>query len=126
MPFTVDQLLLTDEREAQLIAALANTGETDPLGRCINEAMADVARFTRGYVIDQTSLDGWTRSLALWKAYSVIEGGVPDEIEKANKAALDELTAIAAGKRPNLARIDDGAAQSTSTGGWGSDCKICT
>lgn len=124
MSFTADQLLLTDERKTQLIAALANTGLADPLGTCITEATADVDRYTAGYTIAQSSLDGWIRALALWKAFTVASLGVPDDIQKAYDAAITELKDIALGKRPNLPRTDEADDPNTSTGTWGSATKI--
>ena len=119
---TIAQLLLTDERQTQLTSALASTGLADPLARCITEAEADVARFTAGYVIAQDSLDGWTRAIALWKAFTVAELGVPDDIQKAYDAAVGELKDIALGKRPNLPREDVGS--TPERGAWGSSTKI--
>lgn len=124
MALTVDQLLLTDDRKTQLIAALANTGEDEPLERCIAEAEADVARYTAGFTIAQSSLDGWARIIALWKAYLLAELGVPEDIALAYKDAKEELTAIAEGKRPNLPRPTDADTPAPSTGNWGSREKI--
>lgn len=124
MSFTADKLMLTDNRREQLTAALANTDLDDPLATCIAEAEADVARFTAGYTIDQSSLDGWIRALALWKAFVVAELGVPEDIQKAYDEAIAELKDIALGKRPNLPRTDDAEDNNTSTGNWGSDTKI--
>jgi len=119
---TTSQLLLTDDRQAQLTSALANTGLADPLGKCLSEAEADVARFTAGYAIAQDSLDGWTRAIALWKAFTVAELGVPDDIQKAYDAALAELKDIALGKRPNLPRSEP--VPTPNPGAWGSAARI--
>ena len=124
MAFTVDQLLLKDDRKAQLIAALAGTGQADPLGKCISEAVADVVRLTKGYVVDQDSLDGWTRNIALWKAYTAAENEMPANIKDAHDSALKELSAIAAGQRPNLPRVELTNAPAVSTGQWGGNQKI--
>lgn len=126
MALTVDQLLLTDDRKTQLIAALENTGEDEPLERCIAEAEADVARLTAGYTIAQSSLDGWARVIALYKAFLAAELGIPEDIATAYKDVKEELTAIAEGKRPNLPREedDDETTPSPSTGSWGSKDKI--
>ena len=124
MAFTIEKLLLTDERKTQLTAALANTGQSDPLGQCITEATADVARYTAGYVIEEAASDGWTRAIALWKAFTVAELAVPDDIKAAYDEAMKELIAISKGERPNLPRVDDGEEQASSTGAWGSEAKI--
>lgn len=102
MAFLPDQLLLPPDKQAQLEAALANTGQPDPLGLCCAEAEADVARLTAGYLIERACLDGFIRALALWKAYTLAETAVPDAIQKSYDAAMAELRAIAAGQRPNL------------------------
>ena len=119
---TPAQLLLTDERQTQLTAALANTGLDDPLAQCIAEAAADVARLTAGYVIADESLAGWTRALALWKAFTIAELGVPEDIEKAYDAAVAELRDIAQGRRPNLPHAE--ASPAADAGAWGSQRRI--
>lgn len=124
MPFTPDQLLFTATKQAQLTAALANTGVEDPLQLCCEEAEADVARLTTGYTIAQESLDGWIRAVALWKAYTLAETGVPDAVQKSYDAAMAELRDIAAGKRPNLPRTDAEEDPSSSVGTWGSRTKL--
>lgn len=121
---TPDQLLLTADKAAQLTAALANTGYDDPLQLCCTEAAADVDRLTAGYTLAQASLDGWTRAIALWKAYTLAETGVPDALQKSYDAAMTELKDIAAGKRPNLPRTDDADTPASSTGHWGSRTKL--
>ena len=119
---TPSQLLLTDDRQSQLTTALANTGIPDPLAQCISEAEADVARYTAGYVIAQESRDGWTRAIALWKAYTAAELGVPDDIQKSYEATIEELKDIAQGKRPNLPRPD--ITPAPGQGAWGSRRRI--
>ena len=118
---TVDQLLLTATRSAQLTAALANTGIPDPLAACLAEAEADVARFTAGYTIEEDAVTSFVRPLALRKAYALC-GPVPSDIEKEHQSALEELRAIAEGKRLNLPRADTG--QQKPSGAWGSDTQI--
>lgn len=122
---TVTDLLLTDDRQEQLTAALANTGIAEPLVLCLTEAAADVARFTAGYVIAQSSLNGWTRALALWKAFTLAELGVPEDVQKAYEAAMDELTAIAKGERPNIPQTPV-TTPPASAGAWGSRDKLPT
>jgi hypothetical protein len=125
MSFTPDQLLLTPDKAAQLTAALANLTEADPLQLCCTEAEADVTRYTTGYVIAQESLDGYTRAIALWKAYTLAEIGVPEAIQKAYEAAIGQLKDIATGKIPNTPRTPaEEELPSSDTGGWGSRSKI--
>lgn len=125
MAFTLDQLLLTPDKATQLTAALANLTEADPLQLCCTEAEADVDRYTAGYIIAQESLDGWTRAIALWKAYTLAELGVPEAIQKAYEAAISQLKDIATGKMPNTPRPEEEEeAPSSDTGGWGSRSKI--
>jgi len=118
---TTDQLLLSTDRAAQLTAALSNLGVSDPLGTCLAEALADVARFTAGYVIAEDSANGWTRALALYKAFGLV-GPVPQDIKLQYDEALKELTAIAKGDRPNLERTEDGTRP--TAGAWGSEDKL--
>lgn len=124
MAFTVQDLLLTEERKTQLTSALANLGVVDPLGKVITEAAADVARYIRGYVVADDSQNGWIRVIALEKAYLAGELGVPEDIASAAKAAREELAAIARGDRPNLPREDLGATPDPNAGAWGSATKL--
>lgn len=124
MPFTVDKLLLTETRKSQLTVALANLGVADPLGSLISEAVSEVNRFTAGYVIDENSLNGWIRTITLYKAYTVAELGVPEDLTKAFEVAMKELSDIAAGKRPNLPTTPVDEETPSPTGGWGSETKI--
>lgn len=122
MAFTLQDLLLTEERKAQLVAALANLGVADPLGTVITEASADVARSTRGYLVDEAASNGWVRVMALEKAYLAAELNVPADIAKAALAAREELSAIAAGKRPNLPLAIGG--ETAPSGTWGGETRI--
>ncbi len=124
MAFTVEKLLLTEERKTQLEEALANDDLTDPLAQCISEAEADVARLTAGYELEDAATEGWIRPIALWKAFVAAETPVPSDIQAAYDAAMKELEAIAKGERPNLPRTDDGEDPSANTGDWGSADKI--
>lgn len=121
---TTDDLLLTEERHAQLTAALENLGVADPLAALLAEAEADVARYTRGYEIGQSSLDSWARALTLYKAFLAAEAGIPKDIEAAYKDALTELTAIAKGERPNLVKEQATPAATVGIGGWGSATRL--
>ncbi len=124
MPFTASDLLLTEDRKAQLTAALANLGVADPLGKLIGEAVADVARLTRGYAVDEQSVNGWVRVLALERAFLAAELGVPKDITEAAKAAREELAAIARGDRPNLPLTEASVTPPVNAGTWGSGTKI--
>jgi hypothetical protein len=114
MTFTVDQLLLKPDKAQRLATALASLGVSDPLGTCIEEAVADVQRYCSGYDIDDAAKMGWVRTLALFKAYSLAES-VPADVKAAHDLAIKELAAIAAGERPNL--DPDGADRIS----WGSE-----
>ncbi len=123
MAITPEQLLLTDERRTQLTAALTGTGMATPLETLITEAESEVARLTRGYVIPEASQQAWARALTLWRAFVVAELGVPDDVKAGYEAAMEELTAIAEGRRPNLER-EDLTPGATTGGRWGSSDRI--
>lgn len=109
MAFTKDQLLLPADKVAQLTKGLATLGVPDPLQYLCDEAAAAVARLTTGYILDDASLRNFIRSLALFQAYSKAGTGVPKNIVDDNKGAMDELQAIAEGKRPNLPKVAAGS-----------------
>lgn len=98
MAFTVDQLLLSDERRARLEKALANAGLADPLAQLIGEAAADVARWTGGYTLTDADQAGWIRTLTLHKAFTAAGAGVPKELDAALTAAKAEMKVIADGQ----------------------------
>lgn len=123
MAFTKDQLALTDDRKAQLEAALAGTGFADPLAQLIAEATATVARLTTGYVIAEAQQFAWIRTIVLYKAFVPAEGGVPEDIKDDYNDTMTELRAIAAGERPNLEREETDPP--TGQGAWGSQERIC-
>lgn len=119
MAFEKTDLLLTDARLAQLEAALANVSVPDPLGVAITEAEAEVVRLTYGYVLAEPVLDGFIRSLALYKAWS-ITGSVPEDVRRNYEDAMKELGAISSGERKNLPRVESPALDSPAMGSWGS------
>jgi hypothetical protein len=123
MPFTKDHLLLTDERRAQLEAALANTGVPDPLALAITEAEAEVERLTLGYVVAEPVRFGWIRSVALYRAWA-ITGAVPEDVRRDYEAAWRELTAISAAERKNLPRAEAPALVAPARGAWGARANI--
>lgn len=118
MAFEKTDLLLTESRLAQLEAALANASVTDPLQVAIDEAGAEVSRLTYGYVIAEAVMDGWIRSVALYKAWT-IAGSVPEDIRRDYEATMKELTAISAGERKNLPRVEAPALATPAQGAWG-------
>jgi hypothetical protein len=122
MAFTVAQLALTDDRKQQLEAALANSELEDPLEQAIAEAVSEVSRLTAGFVIEEASLNSWTRKVALYNAFVIAELGVPEDIKDAYDDTMEELRAIAGGKRPNLPRVE--ATPAPGKGSWGSAEKI--
>lgn len=93
MAFTTPDLLLTDEKLALLTAALANTGQTDPLGTAIAEGESTVARYIAGYDLGEDDRKSLIRRIALLNAYT-LAGPVPDEISKAGNKAMEELKDI--------------------------------
>jgi len=122
MPFSVKDLKLPADKAAQIERALGsdpNVNEALPAlqGVC-DEAAAEVARLTTGYIIDAVSISNFTRAIALGRAYGYI-GPIPKDIAENAKEAKDELTAIAKGDRPNLPKVAN--AQLTGRAGkWGS------
>jgi hypothetical protein len=123
MAFQETDLLLTDAKLAQLVAALANTSVTDPLAVAIAEAEAEVARLTYGYTISELVMDGFIRSLALYKAWS-ITGSVPEDVRQNYEDAMKELAAISAGERKNIPRVAAPALDSPAAASWGSGTNI--
>lgn len=115
-------LLLSPDRQAQLTKALSNLGVADPLQTMCDEAAADVARLTAGYVLDPLSLQQMTRSLALYRAYAKA-GPVPKDVKTDFDAAMKELEAIAEGKRPNLPKVAV-IPSAPNAGAWGSGRRI--
>lgn len=107
MAFTDDDLLLSADKVTQLTKALSNMNVADPLQYLCDEASADVARLTTGYVLDDNSVRGFIRALALYRIYGYA-GPVPLDVQKAYDAASAELQAIASGRRPNLPRVNTG------------------
>ena len=122
MAFVDTDLLLSPDRQAQLTKALSNLNVADPLQYLCDEAAAEVARLTTGYVLDDLSLRGLTRALALYKVYSYA-GPVPKDVQTNYDAADKELQAIAGGKRPNLPKVTT-PSQATIAGSSGSGCKL--
>ena len=125
MPFSVTDLKLPADKLTQLERALGGKAgdEAAPkLQGICDEAVATVARLTIGYVLDPVDISGFIRAIALGRAYGQV-GTIPKDVEKNEKAALDELTAIAEGKRPNLPKVV-APSQSTIGGGWGSNPKL--
>lgn len=118
---TTADLLLDGERLDQLTAALTNAGVTEPLPRCIAEAEAEVGLYITGYTIPQLVRDGWTRALALQRAYQIL-GQVPPDVKAGADGALAELKAVAEGKRPGYPRTEAGT--NPATGAWGGESKF--
>jgi hypothetical protein len=126
MSLAVADLNLPAASLAQIASALGDGSGTNAalLGIC-NAASADVTRLTNGYVIDAASLTNFGRALALYRAYGQV-GPVPPDVEKNYEDAWKELQSIAMGQRKNIPRADDGAPQSTSTGGFGGQRRVHT
>ena len=119
MPFTVSDLLLTEEKLSLLTAALANTGQSDPLGTAIAEAESTVARHTAGFALGDSDSKSLVRRIALRNAYA-IAGPVPPEIQSGYDDAMKDLRDIRDGKFARSSEVDTGA----GGGNWGADDKI--
>jgi hypothetical protein len=113
MAFLVSDLLLTEEKLALLTAALANTGQVDPMGTAIAEAESTVARYTAGFDLGEDDRKALVRRVALFNAYA-LAGPVPDEIGKAYDKAMDELRDIRDGKFVQSAQDKTGSSQGKS------------
>jgi len=116
---TTSQRLLTPDRLTQFTAALGD-GAFETL---IVEAEAHVAQFTRGFIVEQTVIDTYVRTITLYQAHLAAEFGVPDDLKSAYEAIMTELQAIADGKQPLPQEDDDGGA-TVSGGGWGSKTRL--
>ncbi len=123
MAFSTDQLLLPEDKASQLEKGLATLGVDDPLQYLCDEAAADVARLTTGYLLDESSIRTFIRSLALYRIYTTANVPPSKAIEDNYKYANDELGAIASGKRPNIAK-QAVASVTPIAGSSGSSAKI--
>ena len=121
--FDKSKLLLTEEKSAQLTAAMANVDVADPLQQVCDEAAAVVTRMTASYALADAQVAGFIRSLALFEAYRVANVPAPEDVASQQEVAMKELTAIAAGDRPNLPKAAD-SDLSPGAGNWGSSTKV--
>lgn len=118
MALTVNNLLLAPDRQAQLTSALATAGDGAPLETLISESEAFVSQACAGYDVASTVQDGWARTLTLYQAFVLASLEVPKDIGDAYGRAMDELAAIAEGRRQNL------ATSPAESGAWGSKTKV--
>lgn len=95
---TPSQLLLPPALQARLAAALAAAGVDDGLQTCIDDAAAVVSDYIAGYSLSAARTEGWTRTLAVHRAYLLALVGVPKDLQTAFEAALRELEAVRDGK----------------------------
>lgn len=112
MPFTVADLLLTPEREAQLTAALANAGHATPLADLLAEAEARLDALLAGRQVSDAQRAHIVRALTLRTAYALV-GPVPKDIEALYQDALSLL-----------AQLRGTAAPDPPLAGWGSEPRI--
>ena len=120
---TVSDLKLSADKLSQIATALGDTGgENAALQGLCDEAAADVARLTAGYVLDATSLTNFGRAITLFRAYGLV-GQVPPDVEKEYQNCWNELQSIARGDRPNLPKQPNPALASRA-GAIGSNPKI--
>lgn len=122
MAFTVDQLLISAERVAQLTTALATTTVPNPLAQLLTEAESLVADYTQNFTVADDTKLGWVRAIVLNTAYNNAGLACPEDIRKAFEKAQDELVAIATGKRPGLTPVT--AAVEQPRGKWASRVKV--
>lgn len=121
MSLQVTDLNLPADKLAQFATALGDGGGLNAAlqGIC-DGAAATVSRMTAGYVIDAADITNWGRVIALYRAYSQAQfGEIPKAVADDFKEAMDELTAIAEGKRPNLPKVAN-TDLSGRAGKWGS------
>lgn len=109
MSLQVTDLNLPADKLAQFATALADAGgQNAALQGICDGAAADVTRLTTGYILAAASLTNWGRSIALYRAYSQAQfGEIPKAVADEYKEAMDELTAIAKGERPNLPKTPE-------------------
>jgi hypothetical protein len=107
--FTNGNLQLSADKVAQFTAALATTEVADPLQQLCDEAAADVARLTAGYILDATSISNFIRALAVYNAYLNSGTPSPEDVSTRFKSVWNELQSIARGDRPNLPKVADAA-----------------
>lgn len=117
--FDDGDLQLSADKAAQFTAALATDEVADPLQQLCDEAAAAVARLTAGYVLDDLSIFGFIRAIAIYNAFANSNTPVPDDVATRYKNAWSELQSIARGERPNLPKAADAALESRA-GKWGS------
>lgn len=98
MAFATSSLLLTADREAQLKAALENDTEDDPLATICAEAEARVTEEIGDLEVDESVTNSLIRAIALWQAYTIAEGPLPDDIKFAYEEALKFLEQLRTGE----------------------------
>lgn len=121
--FTDDNLLLSADKVTQFTAALATGAIPDPLQQLCDEAAADVGRMIAGYNVDVTSISNFIRAIAVYNAYVNSGTEAPPDVTNRYKYVMEELAAIAEGKRPNLGKVQD-PNQVSIAGGGGSGCPL--
>lgn len=119
---TVHDLLIPDAELSQLTTALANAGVVQPLDDIVAWAAQVVADYTIGYTLSTIRVQGFTRDLTIWRAYT-LAGAVSENQQKAYDASMKQLEAIQAGKTQLPPATV--ATPPSSTGNWGSNTKIC-
>jgi hypothetical protein len=107
--FITGNLQLSADKVAQFTAALATTEVADPLQQLCDEAAADVARLSAGYILDATSISNFIRALAVYNAYVNAGTPAPEDVATRYKSAWTELQSIARGDRPNLPKVANAA-----------------
>lgn len=123
MTFTVADLMLTDQVQGELEAALANVGLAQPLDQCIAEAQAIVADYIAGYVVSDDRQKDLVRAIALWKAFSIAGQGKAPE---GYRAGYDEAMAWLKDARDGKFALveDEEADDPAASGAWGSQTRL--
>jgi hypothetical protein len=90
---TVQELLLTEERAAELTAALTNLGVTTPLETIIEEVEARLELMLGSFTVNSVILRQITRAFTLHHAYGLV-GAVPKDIQKLYDEAVKLVTMV--------------------------------
>ena len=107
MALIVNDLNLPADKLAEFATAFGDTSTTNAVVQTYcDDAAADVARLTAGYLLDDSSTRNFSRAIALYRIYGQI-GPVPPDVEKNYDDAWKELQSIAKGERTNLPKVPD-------------------
>lgn len=120
---TRDDLLIPEDEQQTILAALANSEIVDPWTPAISQAVNKVDAYTAAYVLSADHYKRLVRPIVLWLLYA-LTGGIPEAKQKLYEDALKELEQIRDGKFTNLTPAPSTPSDSTHAGNWGSEDKI--